>query len=183
MHLSSSTVWLLVVPSLVSAIAVPKPANRRNEDPMNHTNILATPESTSTNLPSAEQHGRSYMNSPVHLQSQDFARHAQDRHERLVAECEAGFVTGCEASIKEAKSTEGSISKSPIQSKVFHASPELPLAPMSPLSNSEEQTHDYLRNNIPPFGFFAVSIPVVFVVTILRVAMRSGSKCDQIVRI
>ncbi|KAJ5948007.1 hypothetical protein N7466_001022 [Penicillium verhagenii] len=177
MRLSSLTYLLLAVAGSVSAVAFPR-TYPSNEDPSNHISVLATSDSSSTNhLPTEQQHRRLDTRRPRDMQNRDSAFHGKDEHERLVALCEAGFVSGCQAAIEEEKSGAGSITPNPnSQSNTIISSP---LAPVSSFFDSKEATNNYFGNLLPSFNFFVVAITVVCVVTILRAVVRSRTFQDR----
>lgn len=94
---------LISVANIVSTATIPRPIQIHDghEEHKTQIDLCTTTPPTSAGVQSNSQQNLSTVTSPGNDGRRNFVSRGKDDHEKLVALCEAGFVTGCQQAIQE----------------------------------------------------------------------------------
>lgn len=94
---------LISVATIVSTATIPQSIqiHYHHEEHKSQIHLCTTMPPTPTGMQSTGQQHHSTVTSPGNDRRRNVVSRGQDDHEKLVALCEAGFVTGCQRAIQE----------------------------------------------------------------------------------
>lgn len=182
MHFCVFLTSLLSVAAIVSTAAVPKSVDIQHdcEDQDNQ----ASPQTTIPSfvgIQSTSPHYGSNGRSLIHDQKRKldqrrvFVPHGKDDHEKLVALCEAGFVSGCRQAIQGERAADSLTGKAP------NSQPKKSLDSVLALLSCH--SYDGAEGVFIPWGLFSLSLIALFVAVVSVVTVVRGRwKCRAIVQ-
>ncbi|KAJ6134813.1 hypothetical protein N7523_001135 [Penicillium sp. IBT 18751x] len=158
---------LLSIASIVSTVAVAKSVNTQHdrEDQHNQASLQNTIPSSFLDIRSTSQ------------QKSGSVPYGRDDDEKLIALCEAGFVTGCRQAIEGERTAASSVGKA--QKSHIKTFLESALALLTPHSYNEEEKY-VLTWGL--FTFSAIIISVAVFCMVIAALGRDRWKCTAIVK-
>ena len=169
---------LLSVTAIVSTVPVAKSSDPQNdrEDQHNQVSLQTTIPSRFVDTRSTSQQFDSNGRSLSYYQKRDSDPYGKGDHEKLIALCEAGFVTGCRQAIEGARTAASSAGKA--QKSQPETFLESALALLTRYSYDEEEK-DVITWGLFYFSFIVISVVVVCIA--IAAFGRDRWKCTAIV--